>query len=91
MIFMSTQISRVLLSEIKIKKKKKRKTKKKLNEGLALGSKSRPQFASHFGGEKMVNVENIFSRYVQNAVLDTLTSHAWRNVGHERRELSCNN
>ena len=47
--------------------------------------------ASHFGGEKMVNVENKFSRYVQTAVLDKLTSHAWRNVGHERRELSCNN
>ena len=56
-----------------------------------LGSKSRPQFASHFGGEKMVNVENKFSSYVQTAVLDKLTSHAWRNVGHERRELSCNN
>ena len=60
MIFMSTQIS--LLTEIKIKKKEKEK--KKLNEGLTLGSKSRLQSASHFGGEKMVNVENIFSRYV---------------------------
>ena len=89
MIFMSTQISRVLLTEIKIKKEKEKRREAKWRSHV--GIKITPPICFTFWWRENGYVENKFSRYVQTAVLDKLTSHAWRNVGHERRELSCNN